>query len=185
MNIEITYHRASIDEELQQILELQRINLPQRLLDTEKDNEGFVTVHHSFEVLKRMNEKCAHVIAKHNDKVVGYALCMLHEFKKEIPVLVSMFEEIDKALQNQNKSDLSYLTMGQVCIDKNFRKLGIFRGMYEFMRAELKTTFEAIITEVDVENVRSSNAHKAIGFELLKMYKSNTHNWELIIWNWT
>ena len=185
MNTNITYHRVSTDDELHQILKLQRINLPQGLSSIEKDKEGFVTVNHSFEVLKQMNDKCAHVIAKHNSIVVGYALCMLQEFKKDIPVLVSMFNEIDNTLQIQNKSDLSYLTMGQVCIDKSYRKQGLFKGLYEFMRDELNTTFDVIITEVDADNVRSLNAHKAVGFELLKSYGSNDHDWELIIWNWS
>ncbi|OUR91623.1 hypothetical protein A9Q87_09965 [Flavobacteriales bacterium 34_180_T64] len=184
MNTNISYKRAFTNEELHQILELQRINLPQGLSNSEKDKEGFVTVHHSFELLKSMNDKCAHVIAKHNSKVVGYALCMLQEFQKEIPVLVSMFNEIDKELRIQNKEKLSYLTMGQICIDKSYRKLGIFRGLYEFMRAELNATFNMIITEVDGENIRSIDAHKAIGFEVLKTYTSNDRNWELIIWNW-
>ena len=181
---DIIYRTASTVEDLRQILKLQQENLPQALSSTEKEAEGFLTVHHSFEILKRMNDRCPHIIATHDNRVVGYTLCMLEEFKNDIPVLVSMFTEIDNTLRMLQKSHLKYLIMGQVCVAKAYRKQGIFRGLYEFMRTGLNPVFDAVITEVDAENVRSSNAHKAVGFEMLKTYTSKGKHWELIIWNW-
>ena len=49
------------------------------------------------------------------------------------------------------------------------------------MQENISKDYDAIITEVDVKNVRSSNAHKAVGFEILKEHQSNNQNWELII----
>ena len=49
------------------------------------------------------------------------------------------------------------------------------------MKQNISKEYNAIITEVDVKNVRSSNAHKAIGFEKLKEHQSNNQNWELIL----
>jgi len=66
--------------------------------------------------------------------VIGYALCMLKEFKKEIEVLRPMFKQIDSIL---NKGG-DYIVMGQICIDKRFRKQGVFRGLYQFMKAQLR-----------------------------------------------
>ena len=94
-----------------------------------------------------------------------------------------MFEEIDKAILENNKS-LNYIAMGQICVDKSQRGKGVFRGLYNFMKDELSKEYDAIITEVDVLNTRSSQAHKAVGFEILKNYSSNNQDWELIIWNW-
>lgn len=172
----ISYHRVSSDNELQQILSLQRINLPGELSLTEKDREGFVTVHHTFEILKKMNDSCAHIVAKDKEKVIGYALCMLEEFKESIEVLKPMFKEIESCVD----LDVRYVVMGQICVDKSYRKKGVFRGLYAFMKSELSDTFDMIITEVDVSNVRSSNAHKAIGFNLLKLYQFSDRTWELI-----
>lgn len=181
---DILYRRADTDEDLRAILNLQRKNLPRALSSAEKEKEGFVTVHHSFGILKSMNDRCPHTIAVHNPTLAGYALCMLREFKNDIPVLVPMFAEIDKALHRLGKSDLRYLIMGQVCIDKAYRKQGIFRGLYHFMKQELSSDFDAVITEVDAENTRSSAAHKAVGFELLTTYPSQGKNWELMMWEW-
>lgn len=132
-----------------------------------------------------MNDRCPHIIAKHNSKVVGYILCMVGDFRDDIPVLIPMFTEIDAALALSQENDLNYVIMGQVCIAKAYRKQGIFRGLYAFMKTELKHDFDAVITEVDAENTRSSNTHKAVGFEMLKIYTSGKQEWELIIWRWT
>lgn len=177
----IIYKRAESNEELNQILELQRINLKSVISTEEKEIEGFVTIHHSFEILKTMNEKCAHIIAKNNDKVVGYALCMLKEFKKDIELLKPMFQQIEGCLKN----DENYFTMGQICIDRMFRKQGVFRGLYSFMKEQLQSEFDVLITEVDFANERSLNAHYAIGFKLLHSYNSNNQDWALISWDWS
>lgn len=177
----ISYHRVTNEAELHEILKLQRLNLAQVLSSSIIEKEGFVTVQHDFDILKRMNTVCAHCIAKVNDKVVGYALCMDKRFKNKIDVLRSMFEEIDKSLVHHPKKYTNYIAMGQVCIDKEYRKKGVFRGLYGFMKEELKNEFNCVITEVDTKNVRSSDAHKAVGFELLKTYVSDDITWELIL----
>lgn len=176
----IIYKRAETHEELAQILELQRTNIPASISEEEKKKEGFVTVHHTFEILKAMNEKCAHIIARYNNQVAGYALCMLKEFKEDIEVLKPMFQKIDDCL----KDGETYVVMGQVCIDKAFRKQGLFRGLYNFMKEELQSDFDMIITEVDIANQRSLNAHYAVGFESLHRYSSNNQDWVLISWSW-
>jgi ribosomal protein S18 acetylase RimI-like enzyme len=128
-----------------------------------------------------MNTVCAHCIAKVNGKVVGYALCMDKRFKNKIDVLRSMFVEIDSSLVHYPKKYTNYIAMGQICIDKEYRKKGIFRGLYNYMREELRAQYSCVITEVDAKNVRSSDAHKAIGFELLKTYFSDAITWELML----
>lgn len=178
----ITYHRVSTSEELNQILELQKQNLKHLITEEQKKKEGFVTLQHDFDILKKMNDACAHCIAKQDDKVVGYALSMLQEFKNKIPLLVPMFKEIDSTLKAQNRSS-NYIAMGQICIDKNVRGQGVFRGLYSYMAQQFKTNFDAIITEVDTKNKRSSNAHKAVGFKVIKNYTSNNQLWEVIVMN--
>lgn len=73
--------------------------------------------------------------------------------------------------------------MGQVCIDKAYRKQGVFRGLYNKMSQALSDNYSAIITEVDQTNLRSLNAHLAIGFKKLYSYRSKNQDWEILIWN--
>lgn len=165
------------DEELHQILELQKLNLISKVSESEKQTEGFVTVDHDFDVLKLMNMACAHIIAKYNDKVIGYALSMTTDFRDKIEVLIPMFHHIDTSI----KEHLNYIVMGQICVDKTFRGQGVFRGLYKHMSKELKQQFNAIITLIDVKNERSCAAHEAIGFRLIKNFQQGDKSLNLVI----
>ena len=80
----IQYKTTSSIEELKQIIALQFSNLPQNLTDIEKKEQGFVTVQHSIELLTQMHDIHPHIIAKHGEQVIGYALSMSKIFRKEI-----------------------------------------------------------------------------------------------------
>ena len=176
-NSEIIYCRTTNDGELQEILRLQQKNLFNTLSINEKKQEGFVTISHSFALLKEMSAVCPHILAKANGKVIGYILCMHPRFAGEILMLEPMFKEIEKVLPNHTK----YMVMGQICIDKAYRNKGIFRKLYLKMTQALGAEFDAIVTEVDTKNQRSLKAHYAIGFEHLKTHKSKGRNWAMII----
>ena len=178
--MKLIYKKVKTRGELLQILQLQEANFSSNVSTEERIQEGFVTVQHDFDLLQSMNNKCNHIIAVYNNKVIGYALCMHKEFQNEIELLVPMFTEIDISI----KKGTTYIVMGQICIDKKFRKQGIFRGIYTFMKQQLHLQFSMVITEVDDSNTRSLNAHFSIGFKHLKTYTSNKHDWQLISWNW-
>lgn len=173
--MDISYIKASSDDELLQILALQKRNAITSLSKEETEKEGFITVSHSFDMLQRMNDNCPHIIAKYNDEVIGYVLSMNPCFAEDIPVLAPMFKELENLRLGK------YLVMGQVCIDKNHRQKGVFRELYATMKREFKSVYASILTEVDRTNIRSLNAHRAIGFGLLKNYDSLGQNWDIII----
>lgn len=174
------YTLTTCDEELEQIIKLQKNNLSSSISKKEKETEGFVTVTHDLSILRKMNSKQPHIVAKDKDKVVGYALCMLKDFKNDIEILKPMFTMIDNHLDPSS----SYVIMGQVCIDKAYRKQGIFRGLYQAMKNELQKKYDFLITEVASNNIRSLQAHQAIGFKTLVTYESDNIQWHLIYWDW-
>jgi ribosomal protein S18 acetylase RimI-like enzyme len=176
----IQYKRASNLSELEQIIALQKSNFSLSISPEEKIEEGFVTVQHSIELLEKMNRASAHIIAKQEDKVVGYSLVMLASFQNEIEVLVPMFERIDALIPNKK----NYVVMGQICVSKEFRKQGIFRGLYNFYRTEFQNKFDYLITEVDANNTRSIKAHEAIGFKTKESYLEDGKLWNIIFWDW-
>ncbi|WP_425234828.1 GNAT family N-acetyltransferase [Ulvibacterium sp.] len=175
----VIYKRTSEEDELIQILGLQRQNLPVSLSMEEKYREGFVTVSHSFDQLKEMHQVCPHIIAKDKNRVIGYALCMHPMFAKTVPVLRPMFHEIETMVSRDEK----YMVMGQICIHKAYRKKGVFRKLYQTMKTELSPEYPTIITEVDTKNQRSLKAHYAVGFKDLKRYHSVNQEWQLISLN--
>jgi predicted GNAT family N-acyltransferase len=171
----VHFKRADTEEELQQILTLQRANLPTTVPIEDQKTEGFVTVEHTLDMLKRMNQACAHFIVKSDEDVVGYALSMHPKFGHDIKVLRPMFSEINK----HSRSD-EFIVMGQICIAKDFRRQGLFRKLYEEMLDGIQPQFSYIITEVDSKNSRSLNAHYKIGFKAISTYQSDGHHWVLM-----
>ena len=173
----ILYKQVSTDEELEQILALQQKNLPKNLSNAQMAKDGFLTVEHSYDILKEMNDVCPHIIAVENGQVIGYALCMHPKFAESIDILKPMFYEINKAIQGKT----NYMVMGQICVAVSHRGMGLFRQLYVTMKSKLPPGFDSIITEVDAKNHRSMRAHQAIGFAELKRYHSDGKEWSLIV----
>ena len=181
----ITYSHPINLSQIQQMLDLQRLNLPTNISKAEAIEQGFVTVRHDAQLLEEMNQKKPHVIALAGEEVVGYALVMTVDFKARIPVLVPMFDLIDTlSYENKPMSDYKYFTMGQVCIDKNYRGQGIFKGMYEKMKEQYSADYNFVITEVAARNKRSLRAHEKVGFKNLLQYSTKEEEWVLVIWDW-
>ena len=166
---------TSSSEEIQEIIQLQGDNLLENVSEEDRSQQGFLTVKHSFDQLMSWHQNKPHTIAVSNGQVIGYAISMLPEYRHQVPVLVPMFEKIDQNM----KSGIDYLVMGQICIHKDYRGKGIFRGLYQTMKQNC-SKYDWIITEVDTSNIRSINAHKAIGFQELFSYESNGQIWSLI-----
>ena len=115
----VTYGISTTEEELKGILELQQINLPQNISTDELKSQGFVTVKHDLNLLTQMNSPFQHIIAKENNKIIGYTLVMLRKWKNDIPVLVEMFDQIDSIIYGGRKlAEAKYFIMGQVCVAK-------------------------------------------------------------------
>lgn len=181
-NGSVTYTTAS-DQDLQQILTLQKLNLKSNLTPTEQESEGFVTVDHNINLLRKMNSPYPHVVAKDDKKVIGYCLVMLPTLRSEIPILTPMFDTINQLKYNDvSIDDTRYFIMGQVCIDKRYRGKGVFHDMYKYMHRSMSSDFDYIITEVSAHNQRSLKAHYNQGFNELHNYKDpDGHPWVMII----
>jgi hypothetical protein len=170
MTVKICF--ADSDSDLRQILALQKLNLRSTRSAQEEAEQGFVTVMHDFELLKLMNTAARHVIAKDGDKVIGYALAMTRGFRHRIAALESMFTMLDKIVfGGKTFSDVPYIVMGQVCVDRDYRGKSVFREMYKLYFSTYKPLFKYIITEVAVRNTRSLNAHLHLGFEEIYRYE--------------
>lgn len=176
----VLYKRASTLEELEQIRTLQLQNSSQNISSEEKLQEGFVTVQHTIALLEQMNAACAHIVAKKEEKVVGFALVMLSNFRNEIEVLIPMFDRIDELIPK----DKTYVVMGQICVDKNYRKQGIFRNLYQFYKEELQHKYDYLVTEIATTNLRSMQAHDSIGFKVICIYEEDGIEWNIILWDW-
>lgn len=182
----ITYTTANSTIDLESILTLQKENLPQNLDEAEIQSQGFVTVNHSFELLKKMNGIEPHIIAKDGEKIAGYVLAMTKNARNDIPVLIPMFDLFEKIFyKGQKIADCNYILVGQVCIGKAYRGTGIFDDCYNFYREFYKGKYDMAITEIASLNPRSVNAHKRVGFEEIHTYTApDNTEWKIVVWDW-
>lgn len=177
----ITYGTANSDDDLRQILLLQKQNLPANISAGEARSQGFVTVEHDFGLLKKMNAPHPHIVARDGGEVIAYALVMLPSFEKEIPVLVPMFRQINGiGYKGGLLGESNYFVMGQVCVAKAYRGQGVFAGLYREMKKRMSPHFDYIITEVAKSNGRSLRAHEKVGFEKVHEY-ADGEQWELLL----
>ena len=160
-------------KDLSEILKLQKANLPDNLSEKTKKEQGFVTVHHHLEMLQKMHTIHPHTIALYNNKLIGYALSMSRKFSNDIPILAPMFSKIKAS----EKREENYLIMGQVCVARDFRGKGVFRGLYDHMKKIFSNVYDCIITEINSKNSRSMNAHLTLGFQELARYDFEGETW--------
>jgi GNAT superfamily N-acetyltransferase len=171
---------------LHQILDLQARNLAAHLSPAEAADQGFVTLRHDLPLLERLCGPYRHVIAMDGDRLVGYALVMLKEFGSAFPVLAPMFEQIDRlTVGDRRLPDVNYFVLGQVCVEKEYRGKGVFRGLYEELKERMSGAFDLVVTEVASRNRRSLQAHVKVGFRRAFQYRSPDHEqWEIVTWDW-
>jgi ribosomal protein S18 acetylase RimI-like enzyme len=182
----ITFTTANSKSDLDGILTLQKANLAQDLTPDEIQTQGFVTVNHTFDLLSKLNDHEKHVIAKDNEKVIGYVLAMTKHSRYDIPILIPMFEAFDKIVyRNKPVSDQNYIIVGQVCVDRKYRGQGIFDKTYSAYRDHYGNKYDFAITEIAETNTRSLNAHKRIGFQEINTYSAPDKTvWIVVAWDW-
>ena len=180
----LRYCTATTDEELAQILTLQQANHASSLSEADAARDGFVTVMHSFEMIKKMNQAAPQIIAKDDDAVIGYALVMLRSFSDMIPVLQPMFDRLSAIMFNDKKiTDHSFYVMGQICVSESYRGKGVFDSLYGMHKTLNGSKYDLCVTSVSTRNGRSMRAHERVGFEIVNTFRDRTDEWNILVWN--
>ena len=181
-----SFHPTSSLHDLEGILQLQKHNLPSNLSPEEIKSQGFVTVNHTLDQLTNLNNIEKHIIAKDKDTVIGYLLAVTKASMSAIPVLIPMFEAFNKtSFKGKLIADYHYIVIGQACVDKAYRGQGVFDQLYQTYKEHYSHRYDFAITEIDVTNLRSRNAHKRVGFEEVSTYTSpDDKEWVIVVWEW-
>lgn len=176
---------VSNNNELLQIIALQQKNLIRSLTDAERKEQGFLTIEHDPDTLKKMHALAPSVIIKDEDTVVAYALTELKECRTFVPGLEPMFAVIESLHWNGKPlSHYSYYTMGQICIAKEYRGQGLFEKLYLYHKEIYQSRFNLFITEISTSNHRSLRAHEKLGFRTVQVHKDHLDEWALVVWDW-
>ena len=153
------------DRDLDEILRLQRENLPAQLSPEESAREGFVTVQHTREALAQMHALAPSIVARRDGVFAGYALTMPPEARACAPILAPMFQQLDERLAGRR-----YYVMGQICIARPFRGQGLFDHLYAAQFQHCRARWDLCVTEVSLDNPRSLRAHQRLGFTPLSQH---------------
>ncbi|WP_169051611.1 GNAT family N-acetyltransferase [Flavobacterium sp. H122] len=182
----IIYTNANTDKELLGIIDLQKANLPISISKEEALEQGFVTVQHTLDILQKMNAIEKHTIALDDEKVIGYVLAMTNVSKNDIPILEPMFELFQEISYLDKKvSEYNYMVVGQVCVSKDYRGMGVFDNLYHEYQKEFASKYDFAITEIALKNERSMKAHNRIGFKEIHRYTApDLVEWSVVIWDW-
>jgi len=167
------------ERELRQILDLQRANLARNLSADQVAAEGFVTVEHSLDLLRRMHAVSPSVVARDGAALAGYALVMPLECRAWIPVLQPMFQRMESLGLTGERC----YVMGQICVAREWRGKGVFDLLYAGHRQHLSPSYDSVVTEVALRNARSMRAHARIGFSIVDRYRDATDEWAVLRWD--
>ena len=178
----LVFCTATTDEELAQILALQKANHSSTLSEADAARDGFVTVMHSLDLLKKMNNAAPQIIAKDGQTVIAYALVMLKSFSAMIPVLQPMFDRLSAIQFGDRKiSQYRFYVMGQICVAENYRGKGVFNALYEKHKEINGDAYDICVTSVATRNRRSMRAHERVGFEIVNTFRDHTDEWNILV----
>jgi hypothetical protein len=176
---------VSSDDELLQIHRLNDENLREHISYTERMTEGFVSWLYPLDLLKKMHELAPSVIIKDDERVVGYALTTLKEsrlFHADLSVFFGNMEDFHYL--GKSLFDQSFYIMGQICLDKNYRGMGLVNSLYQKHFEVYNSKFDLLVTEISSSNPRSQKAHEKVGFKTIHTYTDSADEWNVVVWDW-
>ena len=183
MELKIT--ETNSKEELMEILILQEKNHRHNISIEAGLKNGFLSVRHELAVLEKMNLASPQIIAKVDNKVVAFAMVMLHSFKASIPALIPLFETLEEvSYKGKQITHYNYYVMGQICIDESYRSKGIFDQLYSKHKEVYSKKFDICVTEISSKNLRSMKAHQRVGFEVVHTFQDKVDEWNIVVWDW-
>jgi ribosomal protein S18 acetylase RimI-like enzyme len=177
---------VTTEAELLQIHRLNKENLRAQVKPENQTNQGFVTWLYSMELLKKMHALAPGIVVKDADKIVGYALVALKEMGSFHTDLQAMFSNLRQlSYRGQPLYNFSFYCMGQICVDKDYRGLGIVNLLYQKHKEIYSSSYQLLITEISTSNRRSQKVHEKTGFKTIHTYNDALDEWNVVIWDWT
>ncbi len=179
---------VTLPREVELILALQAENHRDHVDAATAASDGYTSVRHDPAVLQAMNRAHPSAIAKSDGQLAGYCLMMAQSFRDQVPILEPMFSLLEQ-LEWRGQAlagDPRWFVMGQVCVARAFRGMGIFDGLYHQLRKTYAPRFDFTVTEISQRNPRSLRAHRRVGFETLHAYADPAadEHWEVMVWDW-
>lgn len=177
---------ATTDEDLQQILDLQKANLKQNLTDQVRKSQGFVTMKFSIDMLRELRTLSPSIVLKVDNQILAYAIVFLKEGINFYPEMNALTENLSNIeWKGKRLSDSDYYIMGQVCVAERLRGTGAFDLLYQTHRELMSSRYECLVTEIATSNTRSLRAHERVGFKPVYIHRDAIDEWQIVVWDWS
>jgi len=181
----VTIKLVSTQDELIGIQELQQQNLRKNITETEAAEQGFLMAEYNLAFLQKMHDAAPSVIAVAEGKVVGYALVSIKAIRDEHDLLADLFNTIDRLkYQSEDLVSSNYVVVGQLCVGKGFRGMGLVDSMYQYFKDCYADQYEYLITDIAKANPRSLKAHQRKGFQIIDELSYGGIGWDIVLWDW-
>lgn len=177
--------QVQTQKELNDLKALQNANLRKLIGEEEAMKEGFVTSEYSIELLGKMHQAHASIIAKEDEEVVGYVIVTDKSVLGEHEEIDHLFHTVDQMTFNgQQLKDVSYILVGQLCVGKSHRGQGLVQAMYNYYKEQFSQQYQYLVTDISQANPRSIKAHKKSGFETIGVIEQVGTGWDIVLWDW-
>ena len=171
--------------ELQGIRALQQANLKKNLSEQEVESQGFVTAEYTMDFLEALHQASPSIIAKDKETIAGYLFVVVKSIRHQHDLLSDLFNSIDKIVYNGLLlKNSNYVIVGQLCVARDYRGLGLVQKMYAFYKTTLAGEFDYCLTDVAKDNIRSLKAHEKSGFSIIETLEYGGLGWNIILWDW-
>ncbi|MDF7814722.1 GNAT family N-acetyltransferase [Hymenobacter sp. YC55] len=183
MQIQLT----ETDQDLRDILDLQKQNLVGNLPADVQAREGFVTLQYTLTELQQLHAAAPSIIARADGRLVGYALVAVPSVRGLVPPLDELFTMAETLpYRGRPIADYSYYLMGQICVADGYRGLGLFDKLYQAHRVFYSSHYQLLVTDIAARNARSLRAHERVGFQPLHHFlnQATQQEWVVVGWDW-
>lgn len=176
---------VSSEKEIKGIKALQEENLRTNITDEEALSQGFLTASYTMDYLREMNAVAPTVIAKDGDVIAGYAMVATQPVRNGHDLIDDLFNTIDRtAYQGKLLGETNYVVVGQLCVAKAYRGLGLVQQLYGHFRDCYADQFEYLVTDVAQANTRSLRTHLKRGFQVIDTLTYGGIGWDIVLWDW-
>lgn len=181
----LTLTLVSNELEIQGIKSLQEQNLRTNISDEEALSQGFLTASYTMDYLREMNAVAPTVIVKDGDVIAGYAMVATQPVRNGHDLIDYLFNTIDRtAYQGKLLGETNYVVVGQLCVAKAYRGLGLVQQLYGHFRDCYADQFEYLVTDVAHANTRSLRTHLKRGFQVIDTLTYGGIGWDIVLWDW-
>lgn len=144
---------------------------------------GFVTTNFSDEQLESLINEPGVFICLEKNKIIGYVTSASWEYWSKWPMYAYMIKELPNLTFEKTITTKNSYQYGPVCIDKDYRGMGILENLFKLSLDEMKKKYSYVITFINKTNTRSYAMHtKKLKFQVMKEFEYNNNQYYELIY---